>query len=56
MVVDTIKVSEQIKNIEGHIQRLQTELVRLDGSLQVFKQMSDLGIENVPIPRDEVLE
>jgi hypothetical protein len=56
-------ISENIKNIETHISKLQqqmgliqTELVRLDGSLSVFKQMSDLGIENVPIPKDEVLE
>ena len=56
-------ISDNIKNLETTISKLQqqmgliqTELVRLDGSLSVFKQMSDLGIEHVPIPKDEVLE
>jgi len=54
--MESFNVSDNIKNIEAHIQRLQLEIVRLEGSLQVFKQMSDLGIERVPIPKDEVLE
>ena len=56
-------ISENIKNIEAHMTKLRdqsalinTELVRLDGSLSVFKQMSDLGIENVPLPKDEIVE
>ena len=56
-------ISTNIKNIEEHMAKLReqatlitTELVRLDGSLSVFRQMSDLGIESVPLPKDEVLE
>lgn len=56
-------ISGNVKNIETHMDNLRKqlvlirkELIRLDGSLQVFKQMSDLGIENVPIPKDEVTE
>jgi prefoldin subunit 5 len=56
-------VSANIKAIESHIQQLQqqmgaiqTELIRLDGSLAVFRQMSNLGLEDVPLPKDEVLE
>jgi len=56
-------ISENVKNIEAHMAKLRdqaalitTELVRLDGSLAVFKQMSDLGIESVPLPKDEVVE
>ena len=56
-------VSSNIKALEAHIHQLQqqmgaiqTELIRLDGSLAVFRQMSDLGLENVPLPKDEVLE
>ena len=56
-------VSANIKSIESHIQQLQqqmgaiqTELIRLDGSLAVFRQMSTLGLEDVPLPKDEVLE
>jgi len=61
--MDSFKVSFNITNIENHMVKLreqiaiiQTELVRLDGSLQVFKQMSDLGIEDIKIPKDEVVE
>jgi hypothetical protein len=56
-------VSSNIKALEAHVYQLQqqmaaiqTELIRLDGSLAVFRQMSDLGLENVPLPKDEVLE
>lgn len=56
-------VSANIKSLEAHIHQLQqqmaaiqTELIRLDGSLAVFRQMSNLGLEEVPLPQDEVLE
>lgn len=58
-----LSVSANIKALENHVYQLQqqmaaiqTELIRLDGSLAVFRQLSDLGLENVPLPKDEVLE
>ena len=58
-----LSVSANIKALETHVYQLQqqmaaiqTELIRLDGSLAVFRQLSDLGVENVPLPKDEVLE
>jgi len=56
-----LSVSENIKVLEDNIKKLndqigtiQQELVRLDGSLRVFKSLSDLGIEQIPLPRDVV--
>jgi hypothetical protein len=56
-----LSVSENIRVIEENMKKLQDqaaliqqEIVRLDGSLRVFKSMSDLGIEKITIPKDEV--
>jgi hypothetical protein len=56
-----LSVSENIKVLEDNIKKLndqigtiQQELVRLDGSLRVFKSLSDLGIEQIPLPKDVV--
>jgi len=43
-------VSENIKKIYEQMTLLQNELARLEGSLRVFKNLQDLGIENIPIP------
>jgi vacuolar-type H+-ATPase catalytic subunit A/Vma1 len=37
----------------GHSQ-LVGEIIRLEGGLRVFKNMQELGIEHVPIPKDQV--
>ena len=57
-----ILVSENIKAIEDNIRRLneqlvavQTELIRAEGGLRIFKQLKDLGVEQVPTNQpDEV--
>lgn len=51
-----MNVSENIKLIESHMAKLKDELLRLEGSLNVFKQLSDAGVEHIPVPKDEVLE
>jgi hypothetical protein len=47
-------IEENMKKLQDQITVIQQEIVRLDGSLRVFKSMSDLGIEQIPIPKDEV--
>jgi uncharacterized protein involved in exopolysaccharide biosynthesis len=57
-----ILVSENIKAIEDNIRKLneqlvaiQTELIRAEGGLRIFKQLKDLGVEQVPTNQpDEV--
>ena len=56
-----LSVSENIRVLEENKKKLneqtsliQQELVRLDGSLRVFTNLRSLGVENIPIPRDEV--
>lgn len=57
-----LSVSENIRIIEENIKKLneqnaivQQELIRLDGSLRVFLNLRDLGVENISIPKDEVI-
>ena len=57
-----LSVSENIRILEENKKKLieQTslihqELVRLDGSLRVFTNLRDIGVENIPIPADEVI-
>ena len=45
-----LSVSENIKKIYEQMTILQNELARLEGSLRVFKNLQDLGVENIPIP------
>jgi hypothetical protein len=56
-----LSVSENIRILEENKKKLneqisvvQQELVRLDGSLRVFTNLRDLGVENIQIPKDEV--
>jgi hypothetical protein len=56
-----LSVSENIKVLEDNARKLndqiasiQQELVRIDGSLRVFKSLADLGIEQIPLPKDVV--
>jgi len=59
--MSSVSVSENIRIIEENIKKLseqmiltQQELIRLDGSLRVFKNFSDLGIDQIALPQDEV--
>jgi hypothetical protein len=61
--MSNLSVSENIKILEENIKKLldqrnaiQTELVRLDGSLSVFKSMANIGIEKIEVPKDEVTD
>jgi hypothetical protein len=56
-----LSISENISITETNIKKLQeqlvainTEIVRLEGGLRVFKNLQDLGIEQIPIPKDQV--
>ena len=57
----SVSVSENIRIIEENMKKLseqiiliQQELIRLDCSLRVFKNFSDLGIDQITLPQDEV--
>ena len=45
-----LSVSENIKKIYEQMTLLQNELARLEGSLRVFKNLQELGVEIIPIP------
>lgn len=55
-VSENIRVLEENKKKLGEqIAVIQQELIRLDGSLRVFINLRDLGVENIQIPQDEVI-
>ena len=54
-VSENIRILEENKKkLSEQISIIQQELVRLDGSLRVFTNLRDLGVENIQIPKDEV--
>jgi hypothetical protein len=54
-VSENIRVlDENKKKLGEQISIIQQELARLDGSLRVFTNLRDLGVENIQIPKDEV--
>jgi hypothetical protein len=55
-VSENIRILQENKNkLNEQTALIQQELVRLDGSLRVFTNLRDLGVENIPIPTDEVI-
>ena len=58
----SISVSDNIRVIEETIRRhteqvglIQKEILRLEGSLGVFKNLSDSGVEFIELPTDEII-
>ena len=59
--MSSLLVSENIRIIEENMKKLneqvvviQQEMIRLDGSLRVFKNLRDVGVEKIELPKDEV--
>ena len=58
--MSTLSISQNITKCEDQMKKLieQTNLInqefaRLDGSLRVFKNLQELGIENIAIPQSK---
>jgi hypothetical protein len=59
--MSSLLVSENIRILEENMKKLneqvvviQQEMIRLDGSLRVFKNLRDVGVEKIDLPKDEV--
>jgi hypothetical protein len=59
--MSSLLVSENIRILEENMKKLneqvvviQQEMIRLDGSLRVFRNLRDVGIEKIDLPKDEV--
>jgi hypothetical protein len=59
--MSSLLVSENIRLIEENMRKLKEqsdlikiELSRLEGSLRVFKNLQDLGVETIQVPKDVV--
>jgi hypothetical protein len=59
--MSSLLVSENIRILEENMKKLneqvvviQQEMIRLDGSLRVFKNLRDVGVEKIELPKDEV--
>jgi len=59
--MSSISITDNIAGIEENMKKLndqalliQQELIRLSGSLRVFKVLQEAGVENIPLPKDEV--
>ena len=59
--MSSLLVSDNIRLIEENMRKLREqsdlikiELNRLEGSLRVFKNLQDIGVETIPVPKDVV--
>ena len=59
--MSSLLVSENIRLIEENMRKLKEqgvligiELNRLEGSLRVFKNLQDIGVEHIQVPKDVV--
>ena len=59
--MSSLLVSENIRILEENMKKLneqvvviQQEMIRLDGSLRVFRNLRDVGVEKIELPKDEV--
>ena len=57
----SLLVSENIRLIEENMRKLKdqgdlikNEIIRLEGSLWVFKNLQEIGVENIQGPKDTV--
>mgnify|MGYP001215653189 FL=1 len=50
---NTVNVEENIKRILDQIDQMTREVLRLEGSLRVFRELADSGIKEVEIPDDQ---
>jgi hypothetical protein len=55
LVSENIRILEEnMKKLSEQVVMIQQELIRLDGSLRVFKNLRDVGVEKIELPKDEV--
>ena len=55
LVSENIRILEEnMKKLSEQVIMIQQELIRLDGSLRVFKNLRDVGVEKIELPKDEV--
>ena len=52
-MANTVNVEENIKRILDQIDQMTREVLRLEGSLRVFRELADSGIKEVEIPDDQ---
>jgi hypothetical protein len=48
----TVNVEENIKQIQGNIERMTQEVFRLQGMLETFKGFRDGGVETINMPNN----
>ena len=55
LVSENIRILEEnMKKLNEQVVVLQQEMIRLDGSLRVFRNLRDVGVEKIELPKDEV--
>jgi hypothetical protein len=47
-------IGKQLENFNKQKEEIDKEILRLEGSLRVFKQLKDVGLETIDIPEDIV--
>lgn len=51
-----ISIDENIQQITEDMNKLNKELLKLEGSLQVFKQLKSMGVNEIDINNKSIIE
>ena len=55
LVSENIRVLEDnMRKLKEQIELIKVEITRHEGSLRVFKNLQDLGVETIQVPKDVV--
>lgn len=47
---------QAIMNLFRQKKQIQNEILKLEGSLKVFTDLKDLGVEEIPVNKNEVID
>lgn len=47
---------QAIMNLVRQKKQIQNEILKLEGSLKVFTDLKDLGVEEIPVNKNEVID
>jgi hypothetical protein len=50
---NSISVAENIQNLETTLLKLRDEILRVEGSIRVFKNLENVGVVSIPVPKKD---
>ena len=51
-----ITTKQAIMNLVRQKKQIQNEIIKLEGALKVFTDLKDIGVEEIPVNKNEVID